>query len=83
MVGECTPQFVCLFLHFGYDKFCVVFAVLISVEYFVGSCYFWILFVLVPRLLVFFSEASGGEYSLQMWYLKPVICVPRGGLRGS
>jgi hypothetical protein len=49
------------FLHFGYDKFCVVFAVLISVEYFVGSCYFWIFFVLVPSLWFFSPKLVKGS----------------------
>ena len=34
---------VCLFLQFGYDQFCVIFDGLISVEGFVGICYFWLL----------------------------------------
>ena len=52
-------QIFCIFLQFGCDRFCVVFASLISIEGFVGSCYFWLLFVLVAILFVFSSELMG------------------------
>ena len=59
-------KFLChLFLRFEHGRFCVVSVTLISVDDFVGRC-FWLLFVLIPILFVFFSGAIGKEYVLEM-----------------